>query len=277
MTEQRTLEVLCATMGQDDFQKIEEMNICSDVLFANQTNKTYYKLKEYTVKSPFLARMISTETIGVSNNRNILLTYALGDICLFADDDVRYYDGYDKIILNAFEELPDADMIIFNLDTDSRERSIYQIKKKRKYYRFEKNPYGCVRIAFKLSKQKLYNIWFNNLLGPGSMYSFGEDSLFIERFREKGNVYLYPQSIGFVSFDKSSWFNGYNEKYYYDKGAWLQISKKKVAYVWMIYYALMLCKMSVKKFVFGFKWMWDGYQNSKRLIPYDSIKKDGTL
>jgi hypothetical protein len=42
-------EVLCVTMHQTDFSKIREMNIHSDVVFANQCDHTSYD--EYTFES----------------------------------------------------------------------------------------------------------------------------------------------------------------------------------------------------------------------------------
>ena len=43
--------------------------------------------------------MITTETRGVGINRNLALTYAKGEICLFADDDVTYNDDVEERVL----------------------------------------------------------------------------------------------------------------------------------------------------------------------------------
>ena len=72
-------EIACVTMHQKDFSKIQEMNIHSDVIFANQCDRTAY---EEIAFEGHTARMISTETRGVGNNRNLALTYAKGDILL---------------------------------------------------------------------------------------------------------------------------------------------------------------------------------------------------
>ena len=40
---------------------------------------------------------------------------ASSDIVVLADDDVHYVDDYEEKIIKAFEEKPDADMIIFNI------------------------------------------------------------------------------------------------------------------------------------------------------------------
>ena len=36
-------EILCVTMAQTDFSKIQQMNIHSDVVFANQSNRTAFE------------------------------------------------------------------------------------------------------------------------------------------------------------------------------------------------------------------------------------------
>mgnify|MGYP000166988024 CR=1 FL=1 len=51
-----TFQILCVTMNQNDFSKIKQMNIHSNVIFANQTNinKKYIKnlLKKLTTSQP---------------------------------------------------------------------------------------------------------------------------------------------------------------------------------------------------------------------------------
>ena len=80
-------------MHQSDFSKIKEMNIKSDVIFANQCDHTSYEELEFDGHT---AKMISTATRGVGKNRNLALIYASADICLFADDDVTYDDGAEE-------------------------------------------------------------------------------------------------------------------------------------------------------------------------------------
>ena len=97
-----TFEILCATMHQNDFSKIKEMNIHSDVVFANQCDHTSYDEIEFEGHT---AKMISTQTRGVGKNRNLGLIYASADICLLADDDVVYNDGYEKTVLDFYKKI----------------------------------------------------------------------------------------------------------------------------------------------------------------------------
>mgnify|MGYP001352875128 CR=1 FL=1 len=57
------------------------------------------------------------------------------------------------------------------------------------------------------------------LFGGGAKYSSGEDSLFLAECIRKGlKVYANPRVIGYVKQEESSWFQGYTDKYFIDKG-----------------------------------------------------------
>ena len=89
-------QILCVTMHQNDFSKLKEMNVHSDIVYANQCDHTCFEEIEFEGHT---AKMISTQTKGVGINRNLVLTYAEGDICLLADDDVCYNDDAEEKIL----------------------------------------------------------------------------------------------------------------------------------------------------------------------------------
>ena len=129
----RKFQILCVTMHQCDFSKIKEMNIHSDVIFSNQADRTGFDTLEF---EDHTAQMITTETRGVGKNRNIGLMYADAEICLFADDDVTYVDDMEDIVVREFETHPDADIMIFHLDTDD------PVRVQKKYARTKK----CCRI-----------------------------------------------------------------------------------------------------------------------------------
>ena len=129
-------EILCVTMHQTDFSKIQQMNIHSDVFFANQADRTALETLEFDGHK---ARMLTTDTRGVGVNRNMTLQYAQGDICLFADDDVTYCDDMEQRVLAEFDAHPDADVMIFHLDGEEGHEQISYSRTKRKsrYNRYE--------------------------------------------------------------------------------------------------------------------------------------------
>ena len=229
-------------MHQKDFSKIKEMNINSDILYANQSDSTWYEKKAI---DGYIAEMITTKTRGSGNNRNISLMYATADICLLSDDDVTYYDGYEDKIMSAFGRHPEADMIIFNLDSNSADRKVEKITSERKLHFWNRNPYGSVRVAFRLNSQRKYNIWFSNLLGAGAKYGSGEDTLFINEFRKKGKVYLCCEKLGMVDFSSSTWFKGYDEKYFFNQGAKIAAINPKLRWIYFVYYAVKMESSSI--------------------------------
>ena len=211
------VEVLVATMHQSDLNKYHEMNLNTDAVFANQSDKEAYyseSFDNHTIK------MITTKQRGVGKNRNIGLLYMEGDICALADDDMQYIEGYEEIILKAYRELPDADIILFNISDRKKINEARKITKKIKRVHFYNiMNYGAPRITFRSASLKKANVWFSVLYGGGAKFSAGEDSLFLMECLKKGlKIYTYPAEIAVLEETESTWFSGYTEKYFYDKG-----------------------------------------------------------
>lgn len=212
------IEVLVATMHQTDFTKIEEMNIQSDVLFANQSDNFSYN--QIQMDNGFTARMITTPERGVGKNRNTAFIHGNGDIYILSDDDMVFYDAYTEKVASAFSEVPKADMLIFNLENIGEITRNRRINKKIKRVRFFNSlNYGAGRIVIKKSVVEENNLWFSHLFGGGAKYDSGEDTLFIcDALKKKVEIYTYPVSIAGAKQDISSWFRGYDDKYFIDKG-----------------------------------------------------------
>lgn len=158
------------------------------------------------------------EEFGLS--RNNALMRANGDIIVFADQDEVFVDNYEKIITEAFEKQKDADLIFFNVPSKNDKRQSKKIIKNKKVSWYNYLRYGAVRIAAKREKIIINNIFFPLLFGGGAEYSNGEDSIFIKECIDKGlKLYTNNSIIGYVSQEDSTWYNGYNEKYFKDRGA----------------------------------------------------------
>ena len=260
MSERAKFEILCVTMNQHDFSKIMEMNIHSNVVFANQCDHTSYE--EIVFDEVHTARMISTTTRGVGINRNIAFMYGGALYCLLADDDLKYVDNVEEIVLKEFYDHPDADVIIFHFDTDSESKK-KKYNKTRRITPWEQMPWGGVRIALKLDSVRKHNIWFNSLFGGGCVFPSGEDSLWLRDARRKGLVfYVSQETIGTISFDDSSWFTGFDEKFYFGKGAFCAAINRRPLSWWGLYYYLRTrknCMLSRKVAIEFFYRGVDGY------------------
>ena len=264
-------EILCVTMHQTDFSKLKEMNIHSDVVFANQAGSTSYEELSFEGHT---AKMITTATRGVGINRNLALTYASADICLFADDDVTYVDDVEKIVLAEFDAHPDADVFIFNLDTDGARKQIKYAKTKR-CGRFSRMPWGAVRIAVRTSAVRKANLWFTTLFGGGCLFPSGEDSMWLADAKRKGlTFYVSDKTIGKVSFEDSSWFSGYNEKFFFAKGAFYAAVHPRTVWGWKRYFAYRTKGMSKMPFGEKMKWMKLGQRGYREMKSYEEMCKE---
>lgn len=223
-----SVEVLCVTMHQTDFSKYEEMNLSSDVVFANQADRTAF---EQVTLHGHCAKMITTETRGVGRNRNLALLYAQGDILLFADDDVRYQDDYVENVQRVYARHPDADMIVFSIEY-TKNGTVFPGKSNRDgrmgLMGSLKNG-TCVFSVRRKSLEKA-NIWFSTLFGCGTEYAHGEDTLFLLAARRNMRVYGSSYSLGYCAKDASTCFWGYNDRYFYDQGVLYAAAFGRLAY-----------------------------------------------
>lgn len=210
------IQVLVSTMHQNDFTILDTMNIQSNAIIINQCEKNEI-IKFKRDQNEILFMSFAERGIGLS--RNTALMRATAEICVFADDDVRYVKGYKNIILEAFKKNPNADMILFNLPSTNPNRPTHIIKHSHNVKIYNCLRYGAVNIAVRTEKIKQANIYYSLQFGGGAKYSSGEDSLFIYQCIKNGlKVCAEPVTIGYVKQEESTWFNGYNEKYFIDKG-----------------------------------------------------------
>lgn len=269
-----SIQILVATMNQTDFSKVEQMNIKSDVIFANQANRTAFEKKDY---NDFNAQMITTETRGVGVNRNLALLYATGDILLLADDDMVYADDYVTKVKNAFRRHPDADAIIFNIETIGAKTNRRINVKESKVAIYNALNYGAARIAIKHNSLLRERICFSTCFGGGSRYSAGEDSLFICDMLKHGfHIYTSADVIATVDQTTSTWFCGYTEKYFYDKGVFYGVAFRKLA-IFMCLQDLIRHKdkydISYKKILYYFRIMLKGCKNCNFLKSWNDLQK----
>lgn len=251
------VEVLLSAMNLQNMDIAEKSNIHSDCIIINQCDKIgcCSEKKEYGI-----VRMIYTTERGLSKSRNMALANSKADICVLCDDDVIYVNNYDVIIKNAFKEIPDADLIVFNINsinTDVREQETYFKKIRRiPWYKM----YSSVHIAFKRNSIVNNNLKFDERFGAGSgIYSMAEDSLFFAKVHQCGlKAYVYPAVIADLYTDKSSWFLGYNQKYFFDVGAFLQAAFPKLKYILSFYYPVRLRKQTKLRTLDCLRWIWKG-------------------
>lgn len=211
-----TLQTLVSAVQQNMDIIAETMNLESDAIVINQCDKNDYSEYDYN-GNKICCFSFNERGVGLSRNNALLRSSA--DIILFSDEDIRYSKGYAQTILNEFEKRPDADMLLFNFDV-VEERRTYNIENETRVTKLNCGRYPTYSIAVRRESVIKANITFNLLFGGGAKYSCGEDSLFIFECIKSGmKAYALPISLGSEEPRPSTWFKGYNEKFFFDRGA----------------------------------------------------------
>lgn len=241
------VQVLVAAMHQNDHSLLEKLNIQSDAIVGNQCN--YNSIEHFTWgKSNNNITYLNLNERGVGLNRNNALMRATGEFCIFADDDMTYIDGYPQIVEKCFDENKDADVIVFNIKENQPTRYIIKKFHRVRWHNFLR--YGAVRIAIRRNKVFEQGILFNLCFGGGTEHSAGEDNLFLSECLKKGlHIYAVPKFIVQLNDDReSTWFQGYTEKYFTDKGIFYSVLSKR----WRRILCLQDCIRHKK--LYGMKW-----------------------
>ena len=210
-----TLQLLVSAVDKEPRKLAEQMHIDSDAIIINQCGTNAYDEWE---QNGHVIKAYSFDEKGVGLSRNNALLRADRDISLFADEDIVYEDGYCEKVLRAFETYPEADMLLFNINVD-KERRTYHIDSFGRVKQHNCGRYPTYSFAIRTRKMHEKNITFSLLFGGGAKYSNGEDSLFIkECITKKLKVFRVPETIGTEVPRPSTWFQGYNEKFFFDRG-----------------------------------------------------------
>lgn len=243
------VEVLVACMHQKDDNLYREMNLQTDAILANQGDEFFYK--EYKQENGCVAKLISTADRGVGKNRNKALNFATGEYLLCSDQDMIYSDNYPNIVEEAFKKRPNADIVVFSLNYLNRfSKGKKEGKKIKRVHLFNCLRYGTARVAIKKGTVEKYALSFSTLYGGGAKFSCGEDSLFlVDALKRGAKMYYFPIDIATVKQEESSWFKGFTEKYFIDKGILIANAFPKLKKLLVYYYSFRLRKVTKE---FGF-------------------------
>jgi len=210
-----TLQVLVSAVDKELDTLVSDMKLDSDAIIVNQCDRYDYKEIE---KNGHRIRCFDMNERGVGLSRNTALQRSEADIILFSDEDIVYDEGYADKVLKAFEDRPYADMLLFNMRV-CEERFTYHTDKETRIKTYNSGRYPTYSFAIRREKIVAAGITYSLLFGGGAKYSAGEDSLFLLNCVKKGlKIYAVPIEIGEEKSRPSTWFNGYTEKFFYDRG-----------------------------------------------------------
>lgn len=207
------LELLVATMNNriEHFQEISQKNPELKVTLINQSKDSIQiESDQFTVKS--------FQEAGLSKSRNRALEYATGDVCVVCDDDVDFTSDFQTTIAKAYESLPDADLISFQIITPEGEP----------YKPYKNKPFihnkvsilraSSIEVTFKKKSIEKHQLSFDERFGLGSEIKGGEENIFLADALRKGlKLYSYPAPI--VIHPKESSNKTIDSDFFFTKGA----------------------------------------------------------
>jgi glycosyltransferase involved in cell wall biosynthesis len=188
------LEILLSTMHQKSLSFLSDMFKSNnghdiDIVVINQTEKENQLVSEHQN-----IKVFNSFEKGLSRSRNLAIEKASGDICLLADDDVVYLEGFKEMVLLAFEKYEDADMITFQMIDDEGNlfRDYQDITKHNKKTVYTANS---VVIAFRLQSVR-EKVSFNPHFGLGSQFEVADEYVFLRDALKAGlTIYFEPRVI----------------------------------------------------------------------------------
>ena len=224
-------ELLISAVNADPETLLKKMKVQTDAVLVNQCGREGEK--ELKLSSGCFTRVYERNEKGVGRSRNLALEKAQRPLVLFSDEDIVYTDGYADKIKKAFEE-ETADIIFFNVKVNEARRT-YWTEKRKRVFAFNCGRYPAYAAAARLSSLKKAKVSFSLLFGGGAPYSNGEDSLFFTDCIRRGlKCVARPEVIGEEISRPSTWFTGYNEKFFFDRGVLYHFLYGSAAYIWAL-------------------------------------------
>lgn len=227
------LEILMSCMHQKDDRLIRESGLTGDVVVVNQCDRDGYAEFETAGGT---ARMYSTTQRGLTKSRNMAIQMAKADICMLCDDDEVFVREYEALILEAYEKLPQADVIIFkmiNRPPSFRDQII------RLRFPMTMKVSSC-QISFRRESLQKTGVWFDELLGAGTGNGAEEELKFLLDCEKAGlRIYYVPTTIAAVAQENSTWFEGFTEQFFFNRGTTTRyILGAGLAGVYAVYYVI---------------------------------------
>lgn len=207
------LEVLMSCMYQTDGTLVRRSGLTGDVVVVNQCDWDGYA--EYPTEKG-TARMFFSKQRGLTKSRNLAIQKSQADICLLCDDDEEFVSDYESRILSAYENLPEADIVILKII--NREASFPDRVMRLHFPQTLK--VSSWQISFRRDRLLASGVFFDELLGAGTGNGAEEELKFLTDCEKAGlRIYYVPVEIASVAQTQSTWFHGYDTKFFENRGA----------------------------------------------------------
>jgi glycosyltransferase involved in cell wall biosynthesis len=215
-----SLDILVATCDKsiDEIKDIVERGNYADHVIVGDQNGTTGHVSFVSSKGINVDVYYFNDK-GVSKNRNRLFDLSSARFVTFCDDDMSFTNGYERKICQAFLRYKKADVIRFNCLSNNPKRPIRQVKKEGRVGFSELKTFGVWCEIFRSDFLRENNIRFDEKVGPGSLIISGEDVIFNHLVsRSSRFIYQAKSCIALVNQTNSTWFKGYDERYFMATG-----------------------------------------------------------
>lgn len=200
---------------QSDYEALAgKSNIQCNALVINQCDED--SEAQAMLPGGSVVRCINTTERGLSRSRNMAISRSDAELCLLADDDEIFEPDVARMVTAAFDETPQADVLLFNiLNTHHQPYS----RKTKVTYRRAMSATSC-KIAFRREAIVRAGIEFDVEMGSGTGHGACEEVKFLFDCKHRGlSVMAVPVTIASKVKDSASqWFQGYTPEYFLQQG-----------------------------------------------------------
>jgi hypothetical protein len=207
---------IISTLNSNSIHEIlDRLNIGTDAVVINQCDKESMitiNFKENKIQC------INTKDRGISKSRNLGIKNITSDIVIISDDNIKYTKNYLEIIEKVYKENPSYDIIAFNIRR-SDDRLIKKTKGRIGYLKSMR--ISSPQLTFKINVIENKKIYFDEEFGTGTNNYMGEENIFLyDCLKNNIRILSVDTCIGEkLNIRKSTWFSGFNKKYFNVKGA----------------------------------------------------------
>ncbi|MCF7203584.1 glycosyltransferase family 2 protein [Pseudomonas oligotrophica] len=229
------IDILISTMNQANYDLLDSMRINSDCVVVNQCGKDSFEEFSYRGHK---VKWINSSEIGLSRSRNLAIKNSSADICVLADDDLIYVEGYADLVVSQYDKMQDADLLAFVVEGIDRVFKTYPANTQRLNF-ISSMKVSSVQISFKRKKFVDNGISFKEEFGAGSTFYVGEENIMLSDCWRIGlGMYFVPLKIADIILGSSTWFEGFNKRYFIAKGACFAAMSKPLAVLLIVQFAL---------------------------------------
>ncbi|WP_270363200.1 glycosyltransferase family 2 protein [Eubacterium ramulus] len=208
------IELLVSTMNNEP-EFLKNLNIKTDVVVVNQCDDN--SIEELEINGYHITWINST-TRGLSKSRNIAIEHSKAEFVVLTDDDMEYRSDYANTIVKAFEKYNVADVLAFQVKGIERKFKDYSNKARRVSF-IGSMKISSVELAFRRKSIVQNKIKFNENFGTGTAVKMGEENIFLfQCLKNKLKIQYVPYIIADLHMEESTWFHGFDKKYFYDRG-----------------------------------------------------------